>query len=514
MIHRFTFLAIFLAFSMLVYVEVQAQAVQLVKPFTGTVNKAVSSTLSKRLKSMGFAANDPIYGATMATAQNVVGLAVVGGSVAATVAAVGSAPVWLSIALGLGAAYEVYDFTMGSKTWKPEPSYKVVQMPLGTYVKASPAPQIIQPSDLTTLPVLANDYANPGIGNALAYPSDQPVCALVSMSFISMQYHATVYGSLANLRSATVCGSDEVQVTAMALNQYIYISNKVYNDPSIGNGSQVGTGTLLARTPLSSSGPTKIACTINAYTCPNGVQYSFTRVFTDQSHNVWPGVNPVIYTSNNTVTFTMFNNPAYIKSTSATSVNDAAAQLTQYDLLSLADPQLIAAIANKIWQKASEQPDYVGAPYNPSNPITAQHVIDDIAAGLYPHPTVQDLLSPATATPTTEPVFDPAAETVSPAAPGAAQLDLGPNPGISTPGLEEAPTGESIVSFIMGKLPAFSAFQIPVHESACVVPSMEFYGQTYSFQSMCDLAEQQRALLASIFLALWGITSLAIVLKA
>ena len=67
---------------------------------------------------------------------------------------------------------------------------------------------------------------------------------------------------------------------------------------------------------------------------------------------------------------------------------------------------------------------------------------------------------------------------------------------------------------VMGLLPSLSHFNTPAHTSTCTAPSMTFFSRTYTFDSMCTLLEGQRALLSTIFSAMWSITALAMVLKA
>lgn len=501
--------------SALVYVETEAQAqvAQLVRPFNGYVNKAVASSIAAKLGKLGLQPSDPLYAYTLAGSQAVVGGAIVAGSVASTVAAIGTAPVWLSVALGLGAAYEIYDFTMGSKTWKAQPNSQITLAPAGTYVTASPAPPTQPQTEVVALPELPNDYSNPGVGNAIMYPSDMPICASVSMSFQYPAPMTTLDASLASYKTATVCGASQQAVRDMAYNQYAYVVIRDYNGTDA-----YATYTLQSIVNFGASGPTKISCSINPYTCPQGLQYSYAEQKTvNYKKDSTASGGSIVYPTNVvTFTYTIFNNPAFVDPAKAYQVNDAAATLTNSDLSSRADPELLAAIANKIWQQAAQQPDYQGAPYDVNNPVTAQDVMNDIAAGLYPWPTVADLLTLTVASGQTVPQLDPAAQPVEQPAdqPSTTVVDLGPNPVTPAPDLEAAPTGSTIVSHVMGLMPSFSAFQIPSHAAECSMPSFDFFGTQVTMTSACDLIEGKRALLSTLFTAIWGVSALVFVLRA
>lgn len=474
-----------------------AQSSALTKPFNGYINKAVSNTIVKKLQTMGFAANDPIYGITLAAAETTLAAATVGGSVAATVGAIGSAPVWLSVALGLGAVYEIYDFTMGQYAFHAVPGTNTVQLRAGT-VNVTPAPPPAWTSPFAVPPVLPTDWADPGVGNQVKYPNDLKLCA--SFSIIGVGTFGPVLKT-----TGTVCGNTVAQLDEQVATYFYTAIAMGYNGTYGGATYQVNSVTL-----NSTAGPTKISCAISPLICPEGVRYQYDKFYTtNRSNNVEPGTVNVA----TRYQYFVFNNPNYVDNTKAYALNDAASKLQTPDLNTRADPELLAAIANKIWQQAAQQPGYAGAPYDVANPVTAADVLSDIAAGVYPHPTVADLLSMVAATLQTAPRLDPTAQPVE-VTESTAKVDLGPDPGITQPTLETVPSGNAIVAQVMGLLPSLSGFTMPAHTSTCEAPTFSFFNSTQTMQPMCDLLEQQRALLSTIFSAAWGIVSLLIVLKA
>lgn len=480
-----------------------AESSLLTKPFNGYVNKAVSNTIVQKLKTMGFAANDPIYGVTLAAAETTIAVATVGGSVAATVGAIGSAPVWLSVALGLGAAYEIYDFAMGQYDFRATSPSSQVRVTTGTVVMSVPPPPAPSPADFSSpITALPLDYSNPGVGVRIEYPSDLLLCATSA--------------------GRTVCGSSAQSVRDQAYT-YFHAGLVSSNNGTFELATSFVTYTWVGFSLISSAGPTKITCAFSL-TCPEGVNYTFKETYkvTRSAYYFCGGKagcsgDPMTQTEQTTVQldYVIFNNQKYVDPNKSYSLNDAVSKLGTADLTQRADPELLAALANKIWQQAAQQPGYAGAPYDPANPVTAADVLADIAAGIYPHPTVADLLTLVSPNAQTAPRLDPTAIPVEATdAATTVNVDFGPNPGIAQPALEEAPTGTTIVAQIMGLLPSLSGFTMPAHTSECTAPTFTFFNSTQTMQPMCDLLEQQRVLLSTIFSAMWGVVSLAMVLKA
>lgn len=490
---------IYLAIMMALFSPTIAESSLLTKPFNGYINKAVSQTIVKKLKTMGFAANDPIYGITLAAAETTLAAVTVASSVAATTAAVGTAPVWLSVALGVGAAYEIYDFAMGQYDFHALPSTNTVQLRTGT-VNVTPAPPPAWISPIAVPAVLPTDWADPGVGSPVQYPNDLKLCSTFSIIGVG------TFGPVLKT-SGTVCGNSVAELEQQVAT-YFYTAHALGLNGVFGGGTyRVNSVTL-----NSTAGPTKISCALSPLICPEGVKYQFDKFYTTvRSNNVEPGSTTVA----TRYQFFVFNNPNYVDSTKAFTLNDAVSKLQPSDLSQRADPELLAAIANKIWQQAAQQPGYVGAPYDAANPVTAADVLADIAAGLYPHPTVADLLTLVSPNAQTPPRLDPGATPVDATDPAnTVTVDFGPNPGIQQPTLDEPPTGSTIVAQVMGLLPSLSGFQMPAHTSTCSAPTFTFFNSTQTMQPMCDLLEQQRVLLSTIFSAMWGIASLAMVLKA
>lgn len=206
------------------------------------------------------------------------------------------------------------------------------------------------------------------------------------------------------------------------------------------------------------------------------------------------------------------------------------------------DPALLATMANKLWQQAAAIPGYSGLPYSMSNPITAADVQAWQSANPTAYPTVGDALAPiapgatagtnipvvpmpnTTVTPTTptNPSTNPGTNpgttvTVQPGTSGAVnidvQLNLGPDPGVSAPALEQTPTAQSILSPITSLLPGLKSLQVS-GVGACPTPTFTIFNRSYTMDAQCILLEQNRAKIQAVMLAFWAITALFVVLRA
>jgi hypothetical protein len=206
------------------------------------------------------------------------------------------------------------------------------------------------------------------------------------------------------------------------------------------------------------------------------------------------------------------------------SMTDAVNLMPSSELDQPVNPQIISAIADALWQKASQQPGYNGVPYPVSNPIST----GDAAAARQSAtswPTVRDLTTGSTNpttdfavpanTGTTTPTTNPTNPT-TPSDPSTNQptVNLGPDPGIASPTLESSPTMPQILGPILSLFSDVRAFQVPGHQGICPRPSLSAFGRMFTINSHCTLIEQQRSVIAGFMAVVWMLIGLMIVLKA
>ncbi|MDK6078653.1 hypothetical protein [Massilia varians] len=197
--------------------------------------------------------------------------------------------------------------------------------------------------------------------------------------------------------------------------------------------------------------------------------------------------------------------------------------------------QLLADTANRAWQQAAAQPGYAGEPYPVAQPLTTLDVARWTSANPTSDPTIDDLLRPAT-NPVTYPEGVPISPTIVYVAPtptnpttsgnvnvvntpnvnvvNNVKVDFGPDPGISTPGLEAPPTGTEILQPLTSLFPEFRSFQAPQHVGECPKPTFDVFGKSIVMDAQCAIAEQHRASLAAVMMAVWLLVGLFILLSA
>jgi hypothetical protein len=218
---------------------------------------------------------------------------------------------------------------------------------------------------------------------------------------------------------------------------------------------------------------------------------------------------------------------------------DAAAQALSSDSDTKSvkvSQQLMADLANKAWQQAASQPGYAGEPYPADSPLTSYDTFVWTQANPTASPTIDDLMRPATnaqvypdgvpISPTVvytapQPSGDPAAgnnvnvvNTPNVNVVNNVRVDLGSDPGVGAPGLEATPSGTDILQPLTSLFPEFRSFQTPQHSGECPKPSFDVFGKTIVMDAQCTIAEQHRASLAAVMMAVWLLVGLFILLSA
>jgi hypothetical protein len=450
---------IYLAFA------VNSGAVAQALPSANRYGQALSRLISNKAGSRGFAANDPRYGATtiatgaVATAIGAVAGGVIGGA---------TAPAWVTVAAGAviatiaGTLIDI-GIDAGAK-WIFGSDGKIT-------VPARP------PGPGTIPTVQGGGWYEIGGGDTYAAGADP--AAVLSRNFSASdaqggnRIHAVI--GCSGTGSAVLC---TYSIADRATGQIL--SQATTNIPYHPSGA-----------PSSCSGVITSTGCIAAPTQPSG--------------------NPTVGT-----------------------ISDAAATLTPAQLGSPASLDLLAGAANELWRQAALSPGYQGLPYDAADPITAQDVQHMLAAdpASYPHvadaieamPTANPTPNPyssttpiTTTTPgqsgqtTTTTVLQPGANgapsttTVTTTTTNNFNLDLGPNPGIGSPTLEDTPTIAAILGPLLNLMPELRGFQVPSHQSTC--PTIAIIGTKYgdiNDNTMCRSVEEKRSLISALAVIIWA----------
>jgi hypothetical protein len=179
-------------------------------------------------------------------------------------------------------------------------------------------------------------------------------------------------------------------------------------------------------------------------------------------------------------------------------------------------PQLVAALANQVWQQVASQPGTQTVPYSITTPATqtdAQTAIQHETSPITPG----DLLVPpqtqtSSATTPTTGASTPTTSTPTSPAP-AASLALGTDPGITAPGLSP-PTGPSILAPITSLLPDFFGYSLNIPAGTCPAPTLDLFGNQYVFDAQCVLFAKYGPLLTTALVAAYTLAALFLVLSA
>lgn len=95
-----------------------------------------------------------------------------------------------------------------------------------------------------------------------------------------------------------------------------------------------------------------------------------------------------------------------------------------------------------------------------------------------------------------------------------AKVDLGEDPNIKSPELEETPTGKQILAPIQESMPFLNDFKITGRDAQCPVARFSVFDHDYVIDKHCDLIEQNRKLIELFVSILWAFVALRAVLKA
>ena len=178
-------------------------------------------------------------------------------------------------------------------------------------------------------------------------------------------------------------------------------------------------------------------------------------------------------------------------------------------------PELMAALANGIWQGAAANPAYPGIPFTQGRAFTPTDMAKFAAAHPDIYPQLPDILTQAlgpngglikVADQTTIINNTTNNHTEN-------KVDLGEDPGIPPPTLEET-TASSILSPLLGLFPELRSYSVPAHGAVCPQGSVDLWGKTFYLNYQCVLLEKHRQAIFAVFQLCWVLSSLFIFLRA
>ncbi|WP_186083331.1 hypothetical protein [Burkholderia gladioli] len=491
------------------------------------INRAEAAIISRVAISRGFAANDPRIAATL-TGMGQVSTAL---NVVSTGAAVGlgfaGAPVWLTIAAGVGilaAGSALYagsvslSRSVDGKTIsasQPAPSLPVYSGPL--YQALPPVAGNMQSPfnyGATTLgmQVYRTSSCMASDASCSGYPS-LPATGTSGLNFVRN------YGSLA-LVAATV-----FSVQSFDLYEQQYNCN---------SGSTAGPSMISLCSAVQS-------VVVNFQPNADGTTQTLmeTRSITHMEYNSSSQAYDIPVTQTGTQPVTWWTVGPGVTPVSGTDLSQIYPQLSSASLKTPLDPMTLAQLANQTWQQAANQPGYQGLPYSVTQPISYNDVQPWAQANPASVPQVGDLFTPASDPGSASVSIDPAVQpgqtgSTNPASNPSAtagndvnvvntpnvnvtnkvSVDLGPDPGVGSPSLEATPTISMILSPLVNLLPDLKHWAVPAHGAACPEPSFSVLGHSFTLTAQCDLAESNRTAIYTAFAAMFTLAALFVVLRA
>lgn len=423
-------------------------------PLPSRTQVALSGVIKSKMNSRGFAANDPRYGATIASAgSQLVGAAAAAGVV---ILAGTTAPAWVTAAVSIGIGTAVSIAVDGLINWVFGSDGQVTApgQPNPDNVAGGYAPKLLWCLNNTCAGTVAAACTNRVGGSGSGTVQSGPYTWKDTYSMVSDQCHLIrVYSYSSGLTETVDLGSAGTPYqTSGCVGTGINPSGGLCgpsNFPSIGGGTYASVGDAVkSLSPADLEKPASPALVADLANSAwqkaaaepgySGLPYDATDPITQADVQQWKQVNPDSYPT----------------------VSDVVM------------PQLAPSGGTA------------------SDPFTLSPTA--------PSATPEDDVAPVTPTnPSTEPV-----------------ANLGPDPGIGAPPLEATPTASQIVSPLFNLMPSLRSFVVPQHVAECPKPSMVLFSKTITLDEHCNVLESVRAILFAVMAFVWAAVAVFIVLDA
>lgn len=476
----------FLLMAMSICVRADAQALP---AYRGLVNKSVGQTIEKTALRRGFAANDPRMAATYTGVS--VAAAGIAADVAVAAATAATAPVWLTVAAGLGAAVVVGGLAYGAyKIFFDDPTSKakfVIKTVGGMGTPGTP-------------------WVPSGI-----YVYQMPGLTFDSAQHVTNSIKDRVPNRGLDFFGITVFGDDPTAMMQIAVKGWI----------DIGGGTGAKFKSCDTETAIDAFGGSLVVCHAirvgsGGNTRPESEWYE-SRVVIPMVANTWKA--PIVYSG---------------------TISDIVTKLPATELAKPADASTIAILADNLWQATAAQPGYQGIPYSVTYPVTTADAQAVQLANPATWPTNADLVSPvspgAGQAVTIDPAYipgtspNPGTSPSSGTAPAGSnvnvvntpnvnvanqvKVDWGASPNVASPSLEDTPTASMILSPLINLMPSLRNFTMPSHSAVCPTPTFNMFNTAILMDAHCTVLDGVRPTLSAVMAFVWLMLGTFIVLRA
>lgn len=521
--------------------QAYSQALPVAPVANYVVNRAIGGVIAKVAISRGFAANDARIAATMAGVSSSMTAVNVVSTVGGVALAVAGAPVWLTVAGGLGILAVGALIVAGTTSLKTDGGVVTVV----TGVPTSPPPY--EPPATTLLPNTDPDYIYIAQyladGSKLyALPHNDDDSSMCHTGSPCMQLPVFNYSSagapiwlteLCHSRGTCVAGASAMVIPYFSIEEFAahFFDGVVWSGPG-GSGQFTRTTRKFNGTPLltwklgvngSITGQVIVTneCKQGSPTGPNCNR--FPNSFTEN------------FFSSNEGQRLRFYKPVASKQNYGM-LDLAAAGIDAAQKAAKLSPEALASVVDKAWQLAASQPNYQGLPYGVTQPVTPAEVASWQTENPALAPTLGDMLVPAVApgvtmipiSPTVvispNPGTNPNPDNTDPAPVGitnvnvvntpTVRVDFGSDPGVATPSLESTPTAQSILAPLLNLMPSLRSFVVPSHSSVCPRPSFSIFERQIVMSAHCAMLDDNKPTLYAVMAFVWLMLGTAIILKA
>jgi hypothetical protein len=512
--------------AVLVQQQVQAQAQLAVPVASFALNRALAGVITRTAITRGFAANDPIILSTLTG----IGRATTAANVASTVAGVGlavaGAPVWLSVAAGLGILALGVTLAMGTQTMTLQQTSSGNQLVFsGTQAFAPPYTPVSGTEVFSPFTTFGVDIFR---STEFCYPSQACYAFPERPSAIPIRIDLGYFGNEPD-KNGTISMAywDLQQFTTKWIPGAGLIPGRQWSDGrgSTANGKANLFVSTWLRPPSWEFSGTNNKRLIGAYL----IHQVYTNPYGDGSPGItFPDV-VVEWSSDPTASQGGFYLDQDFGPNGYKDVDTMVANMPESLRTSPVSNSTLAKIANAAWQKAAQMPDYTGLPYSTTQPITNADVATwRASAPAADIPNVGDIAAPANEpgqavviSLTVQPQSQPATgnnvnvvNTPNVNIVNTVKVDFGADPGTASPSLESTPGAGEVLGPLTSLMPELRSFHVPIHTGECPKPTFDVFNKSLVMDSHCIIAEQHRSALAAVMAVVWLLASLRIILSA
>lgn len=489
--------------------------------YSGRMNKAIGGAIVKAAQRSGVAANDPRFAKTVYAAANEASFVVGAGTTAMTVAAIAGAPVWATVAVGVGVAaafgyiaYKAYQLAAdddGKVYIQPDPNKP---LPTKPKVHATLSAAVTHQSlfngtfDATYGANAVNPYGTYD-PNSIIYRNQTPSNIPPSV----WKYRVSVPQSLLNGNNSYAYAmtpselADKARVLA-ELQLYQYMDSGFVVSSTFHYTTQAGSNS-----PIPSANAKVV------------IVYTYTEDGFTDSYDF-----PVDF------------NPNYVPAVRESMSTDEAHPLIQQNANDPIDPAVVAKLANELWKRAASKPGYDGVPYDNANPLTPADVTNWKAENPADYPTQGDLLNPTNKpgeqitlnpdgspntvpppnpdpNPNPDPIPNPGGDITIIVNPTPVtvnvnpEVDFGSYPNNAEPSLENISPSDIFDQIKSVVLPKTNLEEIG-KSGECPKPTISLWTKDYVIDAHCDLFQSIAPVIQSIMLAVYAFLAFLIIMSA